>query len=193
MGSQRVRHNWAELKFNYSLTSRIWPASVTSLFFCYCRLQFSSVVSDSLWPHGLQHTRFLCLGVCSNSCPSSWWYHPAISSSINPFSSHLQSFPASGSFPMSWLFTSDGQSIGASASASVLPVKFRVDFLEDWLVWYLCCPRDSQEFSSPTVQKHQLFGAQPSLWSNSHICTWLLDKPWLWLYRPLSAKWVSAF
>ena len=71
--------------------------------------------------------------------------------------------------------------------------KFRVDFLEDWLVWYLCCSRDSQEFSSPTVQKHQLFGAQPSLWSKSHICTWLLDKPWLWLYRPLSAKWCFCF
>ena len=65
---------------------------------------------------------------------------------------------------------------------------FRVDFLEGWLVWYLCCPRDSQEFSSPTVQKHQLFGTQPSLWTNSHIHTWLLDKPWLWLYRPLLAK-----
>ena len=84
-----------------------------------------SVMSDSLRPHGLQHTRPPCPspspGVYSNSCPSSWWCHPTISSSVIPFSSHLQSFPASGSFPMS-LFTSGGQSTGASASASVLPV-----------------------------------------------------------------------
>ena len=90
-------------------------------------VQFScSVVSDSLWPHGLQHGRLPCPSpspeVCSNSCPLSQWYHPTISSSVIPFSSCLQSFPASGSFLMSWFFTSGGQSIGASASASVLPM-----------------------------------------------------------------------
>ena len=85
-----------------------------------------SVVSNSLQPHGLQHTRLLCPspspGVCSNSCPLSWWYHPTISSSVPPFSC-LQSFPASGSFPVIQLFTSGGQSIGGSASASVLPIR----------------------------------------------------------------------
>ena len=94
--------------------------------------QFScSVVSDTLRPHGLQHTRLPCptptLGVYSNSCPSHWWYHPTMSSSTVHFSC-LQSLPESGSFPMSQFFTSDGQSIGASASASVLQWIFRVDF-----------------------------------------------------------------
>ena len=88
-----------------------------------------SVVSDSLWPHGLQHARLPCLSlcrrVCSNSCPSSWWCHPTISSSVTPFSSRLQSFPASGSFPMSWLFAWGGRVIGASASASVLPINIQ--------------------------------------------------------------------
>ena len=106
-------------------------------------VQFShSVVSNSLWPHGLQHTRPLCPtptpGAYSNSCPSSRWCHPTISSSVIPFSSHLQSFPASGSFQLSQLFTSGGQSIRVSALASVLPMNiqdwfplgiFRTDFL----------------------------------------------------------------
>ena len=97
--------------------------------------QFSrSVVSDSLRPHGPQHARPPCPsptpGVYSNSCPSSRWCHPAISSSVVPFSFHLQSFPASGSFPMSHFFASGGQSIGVSASASVLPVK-----MQDWTAW----------------------------------------------------------
>ena len=89
-----------------------------------------SVVSDSLWPHGLRDTRLLCpsiLGACSNSCPLSWWYHPTISSSVVPFSSCLQSFSATGSFPMSQFLTSGGQSIGASVSASVLPMN-----MQDW-------------------------------------------------------------
>ena len=90
-------------------------------------VQFShSVTSNSLWPHGLQHPRLHCPspapGACSASYPSSWWCHPTISSSVVPFSSHLQSFPASGSFPMSHFFAPGGQSIGASASASVLPM-----------------------------------------------------------------------
>ena len=95
-------------------------------------VQFSlSVVFNSLWPHGLQHARLPCPslipGACSNSCLSSWRYHPTISSPVIPFSSFLQSFPASGSFPMSQFFASVGQSSGASASASVLPVN-----IQDW-------------------------------------------------------------
>ena len=116
---------------------------------------FSSVAqSDSLWSHGLQHARPPCLSptprVYSNSCPLSWWCHPTISSSVIPFFSCFQSFPASGSFPMSQFFTSCGQSIGASASASVLPMN-----IQGWspLEWTgsPCSPRDSQE-SSPTPQ-----------------------------------------
>ena len=114
----------------------------------------------------------------SNSCPSSRWCHPAISSSVIPFSSCLQSFPASGSFPMSQLFTSGGQSIGASASASVLPMN-----IHDWFplgltdLISLQSKGFSRVFCNTTVQKHQFFGTQLSLWSNSHICTRLLEKP----------------
>ena len=106
------------------------------------------------------------------SCPLSWWCHPTISSSVSPFS---QSFPASGSVPVSWLFVPAGQSIGASAS--VLPMN-----IQGWfplgLTGLLCLlSRElSRVFSSTTIWKHQFFGAQPSLWSNSHICTWLLKK-----------------
>ena len=107
------------------------------------------VVSNSLWPHGLQHARLPCLSlssrVCSNSCPSSWWCHPAISSSVASFSSCPQFFPASGSFPMSHLFTSGGQNIGASAS--VLPVNIQGLFPLGLTVWSPCCPRNSQESS----------------------------------------------
>ena len=98
-----------------------------------------SVVSSSLWPHGLQHSRLPCPspspGVCSNSSSLSWWCHPTISSSVAPFSSCPQSFPASVSFPVSWLFTSGGQSIGASASASVLPMNIQDWFPLGWTGW----------------------------------------------------------
>ena len=111
--------------------------------------------SDSLWPHGLQHARPSCpsliTGTYSNSCPSGWWCHPTISSSVVPFSSHLQSFPASGSFPMSQFFASGGQGIGVSASASVLPMNIQDWFPLDGLVGSPCTPKDSQE-SSPTPQ-----------------------------------------
>ena len=129
------------------------------------------VLSDSLQPHGLQQARLPCPPsprAWSNSCPLSRWCHPTISSSIVPFSSWPQSFPASGSFPMSRLFASDSQSIGASASASVPPVN-----IQDWfpLGWTdlisLLSKGLSRGFSSLTVQKHQFFGAQPSLWSKS--------------------------
>ena len=114
-----------------------------------------SAVSKSLRPHGLQHTRCLCLsptpGACSNSCPSSQWCHTTISSSVVPFLSCLQSFPASGSFPMTQFFTSSGQSIGASPLASLLPMNIQDWFPLGLAVWPPCSPRDSQE-SSPTPQ-----------------------------------------
>ena len=119
-------------------------------------LQFShSVASDSFWLHGRQHTRPPCPSatpkVYSNSCPLSHWCHPTISSSVVPFSSSLQSSPASESFQMSQLFASGGQSTGVSASTSVLPMNTRTDLLWDGLVGSPCSPRDSQE-SSPTPQ-----------------------------------------
>ena len=140
------------------------------------------IVSDCLWPHGLQHTRLSCPSptprVYSNSCPSSRWCHPIISSSVIPFSSCSQFFPASGYFPMSRLFTSGGQSIGTWASASVLPMN-----IQDWFpsgltgLISLLSKGLSRVFSSIIIWKHQFFSVQPSLWSNSHIRTWLLGKP----------------
>ena len=113
-----------------------------------------SVVSDSLQPHGLQHARPPCPSptprVYSNSSPLSWWCHPTISSSGVPFSSHLQSFPALGSFPMIQFFASGGKNIGVSASASVLPMNIQDWFPLRWTCW-IFCPRDSQE-SSPRPQ-----------------------------------------
>ena len=146
-------------------------------------VQFSrSVVSDSLRPHELQHARPPCPsptpGVHSDSRIPTQRYHPAISSSVIPFSSCLQSFPASGSFPISPFSASGGQSIGVSASASVFPMN-----IQDWFpLWWtggisLQSKRLSRVFSNTTVQKHQLFGAQLSSQSNSHIHTWLLEKP----------------
>ena len=114
------------------------------------------------------------------SCPLSQGCYPAISSSVTPFFSCPQSFPASGSFLMSHLFISDGQSIGASASPSVLPMN-----IQDWFILgltgliSLLFKRLSTIFSSTTIWKHQFFGTQPSLWFNSHICTWLQEKPQL--------------
>ena len=132
-------------------------------------LPFScSVVSDSLQPHGLQHTRPPCPSpsprVYSNSYPLSQWCHPTISSSVVPFSSCLQSFPASGSFPMSQFFTSGGQSIGISASASVLPMNIQNWFPLGWTGWISLQSKGlSRVFSNTTVQNHQFFGAQLSL------------------------------
>ena len=112
-------------------------------------------MSNSMWPHGLQHIRLLCpsptSGAYSNSWPLSWWCHPTVSSSVDPFSSHLQSFPASGSFPMSQFFASGGQSIGVSASTSILPINIQDWFPLGWTGWISCSPRDSQE-SSPIPQ-----------------------------------------
>ena len=130
-------------------------------------------MSDSLRPHGLQNAKLPCPslspGICSNSCPLSQWCHPAISFSVAPFSSCFQSLLLSGSFPKSQFFASSGQRVGASASASVLPVNIQglfplgltglISLLPRWL---------STVFSGTTIQKHRFFGAQPSLWSNSH-------------------------
>ena len=117
-------------------------------------------------------------GACSDSCSLSWWCHPTISSSVIPFSSCLQSFPASGSFPMSQFFTSGGQSIGASDSASVLPMNTQDWFPLGWTgLISLQSTGLSRVFSNTTVQKHQFFGAQLSLWSSSYIHTWLLKNP----------------
>ena len=156
-----------------------------------CSVQIShAVMSDSLQPHGLQHARLPCpsptLGAHSIVCPLSQWCHPTTSSSDIPFTSHLQSLPASGSFPMSQFFASDGQSIGISALASVLPMN-----TQDWspLEWTglisLQFKGLSRVFSNTTVQKHQFFSAQPTLWSNTYIHTWPLEKPWPWLDGPL--------
>ena len=141
-----------------------------------------SVVSDSLQPHGLQHPRLPCPSpsprACSNSYPLSWWYHPTILFSVIPFSSCLQSFPASGSFPMRQFFASGGQSIEASATALVLPMNIQGWFHLGLTGLISLQSRGlSRVFSKTTVQKHQFFGAQPFLQSNSHIHTWLLKKP----------------
>ena len=140
--------------------------SVIGLF---SSVQFScSVVSDSLRPHGPQHPRPPCPSPTprgySNSCPSSWWCHPTISSSVVPFSSCPQSFPASGSFQMSQLFASGGQNIGVSASTSVLPMNTQDWSPLGWTGWISLQSKGlSRGFSNTTVQKHQFFSAQLSL------------------------------
>ena len=140
------------------------------------------VMPDSLWPYGLQHARFPCtsptLRAYSSSCPSSQWCYPTISFPVIPFSACLQSFPASEFFPMNQFFTSGGQSIGVSASASVLPVNSHNWFplgVTGWLS--LQSKVLSRVFSNSTVQKHQFFGTKTSSQSNSHIHTWPQEKP----------------
>ena len=143
--------------------------------------QFSCSVSDSLRPHELQHARPPCPspspGVHSNSCPSSRWHHPAISSSVIPFSSCPQSLPASESFPMSQLFAWGGQSIGVSALASDLPKNTQDWSPLEWTGWISLLSKGlSRVFSNTTVQKHQFFGARLCSQSNSYIHTWPLEK-----------------
>ena len=169
-------------------------------YYSFCKkqklfsVQFSrSVMSDSLWPHELQHTRSHCPsptpGVHSNSRPSSRWCHPAISSSVVPFSSCPQFLPASESFPMSQLFSWGGQSTGVSALASFLPKKDPGWSLLEWTSWISLQSKGlSRVFCKTTVQKHQFFSAQLSSQSNSQIHTWLLEKPWPWLDGPFLAK-----
>ena len=138
----------------------------------------SSVMSDYLPSHGLQHARLpFTLRVCSNLCPLSQWCDATISSCVDPFFSCLQPFPTWGSFPMSKLFVSSGQSIGTSVSASVLPMNIQGWFLLILTpVISLLFKGLSRDFSMTTFGKHQLFGPQTSLWSKFHILTWLLEK-----------------
>ena len=146
-------------------------------------VQFSrSVMSDSLWPYESQHARPPCPSptprVHSNSCPSSPWCHPVISSSVVPFSSCPQSLPASESFPKSQLFAWGVQSTGVSALASFPPKKSQGWSPSEWTGWISLQSKGlSRVFSNTKLQKHQFFGAQLSSQSNSHIHTWLLEKP----------------
>ena len=160
-----------------SYSTLLWAHGIFS------SVQFShSVVSNSLWPHESQHTRPPCPSptprVHLNSCPLGRWCHPALSSSVVPFSSCPQSLPASGSFPMSQLFEWGGQSIGVSALASVLPMNTQDWSPLEWTCWISLQSKGlSRVFSNTTVQKHQFFGTQLSSQSNSHIHTWPLEKP----------------
>ena len=163
---------------NSGSTLRIWHFTVRKNI----SVQFScSVVSDSLWSHDLQHAGPPCPsptpGVHPNSCPLSRWCHPAISSSVIPFSSCPQSLLAPGSFPMSQLFAWGGQSIGVSALASFLPENTQDWSPLEWTSWISLQSKGlSRVFSNTTVQKHQVFSAQLSSQSNFHIHTWPLEK-----------------
>ena len=178
---------YESLLFSWSFSKYLWGKNDSFHFVGLLRgfssVQFSrSVVSDSLRPHELQHARPPCPsptpGVHPDSSASSWWCHPAISSSVIPFSSFPQSLPASESFPVSQLFAWSGQSIGVSALASVLPKNTQDWSPLGWTGWiFLQSKGLSRVFSNTTVQKHQFFGAQPSSQSNSHIHTWPLEKP----------------
>ena len=153
-----------------------------SICYVVCSVQFSrSVLSDSLQTHGLYHARPSCPSptpeASSSSCPSSWWCHPTISSSIVLFSSCLQSFKATGSFLISQFFTSVGQSIGSSGSASVLPMNIQDWFSLGLAGWISLQSKGlSRVLSNTTVQNHQFFIAHHSLWCNCHIHTWQLEK-----------------
>ena len=151
-------------------------------------------MSDSLQTHGLQHARVPCpsptRGACSNSCPLSPWCHPTLSSFVIPLLLLPSVFLAYGPFQMSQFFTSGDQSIGVLASALVLPMNIQGLFpLGLTGLISLLSKELLRVFYSTTVWKYQFFGTQPSVWSNSHIHTWLLEKPQLWLYGSLSAKW----
>ena len=156
------------------------------------RTWFNSVVFNSLRLHELQHARLPCTSptprACLNTCPSSEWCHPTISSSVSPSPPAFKSFPASGAFLMGLLFSSGCLSTGVSASASVLPINIQGQFpLGLTGLISLQSKGLSRVFFSTTIWKHKFLGRQPSWWSNSHIHTWLLEKLWLWLYRLLSA------
>ena len=159
----KQNQNITKQKALFQSSTKLLRRTGWTLSFSY---QFShSVTSNALRPHGLQHIRLPCPsptpGARSTSYPLSWWCHPTISSSVVHFSFCLQSFPASGSFPMSQFFTSGGQSIGASASA--LPMNIQNWFPLEWTGWIFLQYKDSQVFSNTTVQKHQFFGTQLSL------------------------------
>ena len=163
--------SFLNITLSWSLTMKFTLSNSLTMNLLYPHKRLSSVQSlscvDSLRPHGLQHARPPCSsptpGVYSNSCPLSWWCHPTTSSSFIPFSSHLQSFPASGSFQMSQLFPSRGQSIGVSASTSVLPMNIQ-DWSLGWTGWISLQSKGlSRVFSNTTVQKHQFFCTHLSL------------------------------
>ena len=165
----------------------VWPVELFPAILIFFFLQFSSVefshsvMSDSLQPNEPQHARPPCpsptAGVHPNSCPLSRWRHPTISSSVVPFSSCPQSFLAPGSFQMSQCFASGGQSIRVSASTSVLPMNSQDWSPLGWTGWISLQSKGLlRVFSNTTVQKHPFFGAQLSLYSKSHILTWLLEK-----------------
>ena len=166
-------HGTGKCQFSFQSQRTAMPKNVQTTAQLHSS-QFSSGMSDSLQPHGLQHPRLPCPSpapeACSNSSPLSRWCHPTISSSVNSFSSCLQSFPASGSFLMSWFFASGGQSTGASASTSVLPMNS-----QDWFplgltgLIFLQSKGLLRVFSNTTVQKHQFFSAELSLWFNSPL------------------------
>ena len=163
MGSHRVGHNWSDLAvadekcshfsqpskntFNYSKNVS------SSIDICHSVTKSCLTLCD---PHGLHHTRIPCPRVCSNSCPLSQWCHPTISSSVSPFCSRPESFPASGSFPMSQLYASGGQSIGVSPSTSVLSMNTQHWSPLEWTGWISLQSKGlSRIFSNTTVQKHQ--------------------------------------
>ena len=171
----QLKLSWYPFKLNFYNFWMVYVILMLLLFSC-------SVLSSSLQPHGLQHPSLPCLslfpGASSNSFPLSRWCHPTISSSVVPFSSCPQSFPTSGSFQMSQLFASGGQSTGVSASTSVLPINTQDWFPLGWTGWVSLQSKGlSKVFSGTTVQKHEFFRAQLSSWSNSNIHTWLKEKP----------------
>ena len=162
------------------LSENIWVSSLVTGDISSVQLS-RSVVSNFLWPHGWTAARQASLSITNSQSllklmSIESWCHLTISSSVVPFSSFLQSFPASGSSPVSQFFESGGQSIGASASVSVLPM-----YIQDWfplgLTRLLLQSKGLSRVFNDTAQKHQFSGIQPSLWSNSHILTWLLKKP----------------
>ena len=157
-------------------TARTWIAICLSLK-PISLVHFShSVMSNSLRPHGLQHSRLPCPSlspwVCSNSCPLNWWCHPTTSSSVTSFSFNL-------SHLFQWVSSSHqvAKVLEFQLQHQSFQSIFRVDFLQEWLVWSPCNPRDSRIFTSTIVRKHQFFSSQVSLQSNFHIHTWLLEKP----------------
>ena len=196
-------------KFNFSVAKftcflpylllLLFPWSLDSLHILLVHVLLFScpVMSDSLWSCGLRHASLLCPSlspkVCSSSCPLHRWCHPVIPSSDALFSLHPQSFPASGTSPVCWLFALDDQNTGVSASASVLPVNIQSWFPLRLTGLILLSKGLSGVLSSTTAWRHQLFGALPSLRSTSHNCMWPLGRPQPWLLGPLSAEQCLCF
>ena len=181
--SKQVKERWLVFQPTNRQESAIngkWKVVQCDGIIYYSSVQPLSHV-QLLPPHELQHVRLPCPSPTPraglNSCPSSRWFHPASSSSVVPFSFCPQSLPESGSFPMSQLFAWGGQSIGVSASTSVLPMNTQDWSPSGWTGWILQSKGFSRVFSNTTVQKHQFFGAQLSSQSNSHIHTWPLENP----------------